>query len=231
MPIERNNPIVCYVTRRKSLACPEPAETVREKIREAVRAGADWVQIREKDMAGAALLALAREAIAAAREEAARTGGARAARVIVNDRLDVAMAAGAGGVHLGGESLPVSAVGAWRRAGNLPTEFLIGASCHSVEAAAEAGTGGADYIFFGPVFESPEKLRFGPPQGLEKLREICGAVRIPVIAIGGVDAQNAEDCLRAGAAGIAAIRMFQDASSENELREIIARVHNFRIKE
>jgi thiamine-phosphate pyrophosphorylase len=228
LPIERNIPIVCYVTCRKNLTGPEPAQTVEEKIRQAVRAGADWVQIREKDMAGGQLLALTREAIAASREEVARAGGLRAARIIVNDRLDVAIAAGAAGVHLGGESLPASAVSAWRRAGNLPADFLIGASCHSLEAAVEAEAGGADYIFFGPVFESPAKLRFGPPQGLEKLREVCAGVKIPVIAIGGVDAQNAEACLRAGAAGIAAIRMFQEDSSEKELREIVARLHTFR---
>lgn len=230
MPIERNNPIICYVTSRKNLTVPERARSVQEKIRQAVRAGADWVQIREKEMPGRALLALTGDAIAATCAEAAQAGGARGAQIIVNDRLDVAIAAGAAGVHLGEESLPVSAVSEWRRAGNLPAEFLIGASCHSLKAAAEAEVAEADYIFFGPVFESPEKLRFGAPQGLEKLREVCAAVNIPVIAIGGVGSQNAQDCLQAGAAGIAAIRMFQDAPGQSELAETIARVHNFRVK-
>jgi thiamine-phosphate pyrophosphorylase len=178
-------------------------------------------------MAGGALLALARDAIAASREEAARTGSSRVTRIIVNDRLDVAIAAGAAGVHLSRESLPVSAVSGWRHAGNLPAEFLIGASSHSLEEAMEAEAGGADYIFFGPVFQSPEKLRFGPPQGLEKLREVCASVKIPVMAIGGVHAQNAEECLRAAAAGMAAIRMFQEASSEEQLGETVARLHHF----
>lgn len=228
MPIERDNPIVCYVTSRNSLPGSDPTKSVREKIQLAIQAGADWVQIREKDMAGRSLLALTREAIASAPGEMADAGGARPARIFLNDRLDVAIAAGAAGVHLGGESLPVSAVSAWRREGKLAAGFSIGASCHHLSEAVAAEANGADYIVFGPVFESPEKLRFGRPQGVEKLQETCAGVKIPVIAIGGVDAQNAESCLRAGAAGIAAIRMFQEASDETELRKIVIRLHRFR---
>ena len=216
------------MTSRKNLTGAEPAQNVQAKIRLAIRAGADWVQVREKDMTGGPLLALTRAAIETARREATQSAGARAAQIIVNDRLDVAIASGAAGVHLGRESLPVSAVSTWRRAGNLPAVFSIGASCHSVGEAADAEAAGADYIFFGPVFESPEKLRFGSPQGLDKLSEVCTGVKIPVIAIGGVDAQNGESCLRAGAAGMAAIRLFQEASNEGELREFVARLHNFR---
>jgi thiamine-phosphate pyrophosphorylase len=130
-------------------------------------------------------------------------------RVLVNDRLDVALAANAAGVHLGENSLPLEAVSGWRRAsGRL--DFLIGVSCHSLEAARAAERGAADYIFFGPVFETPSKAAFGAPQGIESLREICTAVQIPVLAIGGINLENARACLAAGAAGVAAIRLFQD---------------------
>jgi thiamine-phosphate pyrophosphorylase len=204
-------PILCYVTDRRGLlradqetpASPEelPARLV-ETIRRAVRAGVDWVQLREKDLEGRALGELARQAVGEA-------GGG--ARVIVNDRLDVAIAAGAGGVHLGQQSLPVEAVRRWCRAGAVPAGFLVGASCHSLPEAQAAECDGADYIFFGPVFPTPAKLAFGPPQGLERLEEVCGKVRIPVLAIGGVTAENAGACFTRGARGIAAIRLFQDA--------------------
>jgi thiamine-phosphate pyrophosphorylase len=180
------------------------------KVRLAVQAGADWVQIREKDLPGRALLDLTRAAIAAANG---------AARVYVNDRLDVAIAAGAAGVHFGGESLPACDVIRWCRSGNAPPGFEIGVSCHSLDDAREAERAGASYVFFGPVFDTPSKQAFGPSQGVQRLAEVCAAIRIPVIAIGGVNEENAAACVRAGASGIAAIRMFQEAQSAVALRE------------
>src|SRR5271154_7058988 len=97
-------------------------------------------------------------------------------------------------------------------------EFLIGTSCHSLEDARAAATAGADYLIFGPVFETPSKIKFGAPLGIDRLREVCTAIRIPVLAIGGIDLANAGKCFEAGAAGIAAIRLFQDAKSAEELR-------------
>lgn len=177
-------------------------------IRRAVAAGIHWVQIREKDLPARELLGLVREAVAAAQGSATR--------IVVNDRLDVALAAGAAGVHLGEQSLSVAEVVGWRRAAEskarVPAGFLIGASCHSQEAALEAERAGADYIFFGPVFATPSKAAFGPPQGILKLTEVCRSVRIPVSAIGGVAVENAAECYTAGAAGIAAIRLFQQAA-------------------
>jgi len=180
----------------------DPSHALLETIRKAAAAGVNWIQIREKDLGTLALAELARLAGAATRE----TG----ARILVNDRLDVALAAGAAGVHLGEMSLPVETVAEWRRsAGRL--EFRIGVSCHSVEAAREADVAGADYIFFGPVFATPSKAEFGAPQGIGRLREVCRAVRIPVLAIGGVTVENAHSCFAAGAAGVAAIRLFQES--------------------
>jgi len=137
-------------------------------------------------------------------------------KVLVNDRLDVALAAGAAGVHLGENSLSVETVTGWRHSAGR-SDFRIGVSCHSLDSARAAERSGADYIFFGPVFATPSKGRFGPPQGIERLREVCAAVEIPVLAIGGVGAENARACIEAGAAGIAAIRLFQDARDSAEL--------------
>ena len=183
---------------------------LRDSIQRAAAAGAGWIQIREKDLDAGSLVNLARFAVAETR--------AGSARVLINDRLDVALAANAAGVHLGEKSVPLSAVTEWRRsAGRL--DFLIGVSCHSLEAAREAWRGGADYIFFGPVFATPSKAAFGAPQGIERLREVCVSVEIPVLAIGGVNLDNARACIAAGASGFAAIRLFQDAKDAAELAE------------
>lgn len=210
-------PVVCYVTDRKSLGADGRVAHAIAKIEAAIAAGVDWVQIREKDLPGRELLEVARAAVGAA--------ATRRALVFINDRLDVALSAGAAGVHLGGESLRAGDAIRWCRDGNAPAGFRIGVSCHSIEDVREAERAGADYVFFGPVFDTPAKRKFGAPQGIAKLAEACSAVRIPAIAIGGVDASNAAECIRAGASGIAAIRMFQEATDAAALRETVARIH------
>jgi thiamine-phosphate pyrophosphorylase len=208
-------PIICYVTDRKSLGDGESGAGVLGRIRVAAAAGVDWVQIREKDLSGLELLGLAREAVAE------RAG----ARVIVNDRVDVALAAGAAGVHLGRESLAARDVVSWCRGGHAPADFFVGVSCHSLEEARAAEEAGAAYIFFGPVFDTPSKRRMNEPQGVARLGEICRVVAIPVLAIGGVSEENAGECIRAGAAGIAAIRMFQEARGAEALKDVVSRLH------
>ncbi len=94
-----------------------------------------------------------------------------------------------------------------------------------MEDARAAEDAGASYVFFGPVFETPSKKSYGPPQGIAKLAEVCSAVRIPVIAIGGVNEENATECMRAGAAGIAAIRMFQEMREAEKLKRAVAKLH------
>ena len=191
---------------------PLGARSLHDSIRRAAAAGAGWIQIREKDLEARALIELTRFAVAEM--------GEASVRVLVNDRLDVALASNAGGVHLGEKSLPPETVNEWRRsAGRL--DFLIGVSCHSLESARAAGRSGADYIFFGPVFATPSKAASGAPQGIERLREVCASVEIPVLAIGGVNLENARACMTAGAAGIAAIRLFQEAE---DLAELAARL-------
>ncbi len=209
-------PIVCYVTGRKSLGEADSGEALLARIRAAAEAGVDWVQIREREMTASDLLALAKAAIAAC---------AGRARVVVNDRLDVALAAGAAGVHLRGESMPAGDVIPWLRAGNAPAEFLVGVSCHSLEEARQSENAGASYLFFGPIFETPAKKQFGAPQGLVKLAEVCESVRIPVIAIGGMSGDRSSECLRAGAAGIAAIRMFQEVREPAALQAAVREIH------
>jgi thiamine-phosphate pyrophosphorylase len=214
-------PVVCYVTDRYSLmrhgevvdSCVVLDELARS-IHNAIEVGVDAVQFREKGLSGASLLGAAVGAVAAA--------SGTATRIMVNDRVDVAVAAGAAGVHLGGASLPVGEVYKWRGARRELAHFLIGASCHSLEAGMAAARAGADYLFFGPVFATPSKALFGPAQGLERLAEICGQVSVPVVAIGGIDWQTAPRCLRAGASGIAAIRLFQEGRDVGELRESVA---------
>jgi len=217
--------ILCYITDRNGLGAdsggaePEVERVARllARIRDAIEAGVDWIQIREKDFSGKQLVELTRKTVVAAAR--------RLTRVIVNDRLDVAVAAGAGGVHLGRESLPVREVVAWRErnkaARTTVAGFVIGASCHSLVEARAAADEGADYIIFGPVFETPSKMQFAAPLGIERLREVCGEIRIRVLAIGGISMANAAQCFEAGAAGIAAIRLFQGAASMDELRRRI----------
>jgi thiamine-phosphate pyrophosphorylase len=205
-----NRPILCYVTDRQGLpaAGADPATALLERIAQAARAGVDWIQLRERNLEGRALLDLATKAVAAC--AAAAPGAANPARLLVNDRLDVAWAAQAAGVHLGERSVPAVDVTRWRKhAGR--ADFLVGVSCHSLAAATQAAADGADYLFFGPVFPTPSKQAFGAPQGLQKLERVCRGVSLPVLAIGGITAQNAGSCLQAGAAGIAAIRLFQQA--------------------
>ncbi len=229
-------PVVCYVTDRNSLREAETGLTaenatarISQNIHIALAAGVDWVQVREKDLPAGELLELARRIVHIAKEQPAATG--QPARIIINDRLDVALAARAHGVHLGGESSPVREVVRWCRAGNAPDGFVIGVSCHSMEEAREAENAEADYIFFGPIFETPSKQAFGAPHGLEMLAEVCRGVWIPVIAIGGVDHDNAASCIHAGAAGVAAIRMFQEPQDAKTIKDAVARIHDVRKEE
>lgn len=217
---ENRHEIFCYVTDGKTLgaARTDRCNRVLEKIRTAIDAGVDWIQIREKDLPGRDLLVLAHSAVNLANETRAHRP-----RVIVNDRLDIALASGASGVHLGGESLPAADAIRWCRSGNAPANFTVGVSCHSLEQARAAESAGANYIFFGPVFDTPSKRPFGAPQGIAALSGVCRSVQIPVVAIGGITAVNARECFQVGARGIAAIRMFQETTAE-ELSDVIRKV-------
>lgn len=192
-----------YITDRT-----QPKSTSLEaSIAQAIAAGVDWVQIREKDLPARRLLALTETAVTQARRQ-------ESTRVVVNDRLDVALAAHAHGVHLGTRSMPVDLV---RKLA--PPEFVVGVSCHSLAEAFAAEKAGANYVLLGPIFSTPSKLQYGPPLGLAMLREVTSQVSIPVFALGGITAHRVAACRDHGASGIAAIRLFQEADSLQTLVE------------
>jgi len=231
---ERAYPLLCYVTDRRSLPVVSSADSIAaltQKIAEVAAAGVDWVQIREKDLTARELASLTQQSLRIAATSSAKSSCA--ARVLVNDRLDVAVAERADGVHLSGKSLPVreakrliQSAMAKQAVGK---SFLVGASCHSLEAAKAAEHDGADYIFFGPIFSTPSKSAFGTPQGLAGLAQVCRGVSIPVLGIGGITLDNAASCLHAGAVGLAAIRLFQDAIDPiSTVRQIHQLVTGFR---
>jgi thiamine-phosphate pyrophosphorylase len=179
--------------------------------RAAARAGVDLVQVRERGLEDRSLLALAE----GVRDAIAGTG----ARMLVNDRVDVALAAAADGVHL-----PGSAAACSRIRSMVPDGFLVGRSVHSLgEAIAAAGDGGCDYLVFGTVFESRSKAASHAVAGLDALAEVCAAVRLPVLAIGGITAERVPDVVRAGAAGVAAIGLF-GAGGERALRDTVNQI-------
>lgn len=150
------------------------------------------VHLREKDLGGAALLALARALAAACH--------ARGQLLLVNDRLDVALAAGADGVHLPSAGVPPSDARRLLGAG-----AIVGVSCHSPDDVRRARDGGATYATFGPVYDTPSKRRFGAPVGLAALRD-AARFGLPLVALGGVTAKRVPEVLAAGAAGVAVIR-------------------------
>ncbi|QYZ78921.1 thiamine phosphate synthase [Methanofollis formosanus] len=158
----------------------------------AVAGGADVVQLRDKGMGTAALLEEAR-AIRAVTEDAG-------ARLIVNDRLDVALAAGADGVHLGQDDLPVEEARLLA-----PPGFIIGVSVGTIAEARAAVDGGADYLALSPTFSTGTKADAGPGHGLAALREIKSAVAVPLLGIGGIGPENVAEVIAAGADGVAVV--------------------------
>jgi thiamine-phosphate pyrophosphorylase len=168
-----------------------------QRVAAAARAGVHLIQIREKDLDGGALVRLAVRSVEAVRSTSTR--------IIVNDRLDVALAAGAHGVHLRGDSMAASRVRAVA-----PPGFLVGRSVHTAqETGRVAAAGGLDYLIFGTVFASRSKPAAGAA-GLDSLAAAVSRTSLPVLAIGGVSPLNARDVARTGAAGLAAIGLFEE---------------------
>jgi thiamine-phosphate pyrophosphorylase len=161
-------------------------------VGECLAAGLSAVQVREKDLGAGDLAFLCRRLLGPVRD----TGAA----LIVNDRVDVALAVGADAVQRTSASLPVDDIRAI--AGG---RLRIGASVHSLEDAVEAELKGADWVTFGPIYETPSKRPFGPPQGLERLATVSCGLRIPVVAIGGITPERVAEVLAAGARGVAVI--------------------------
>lgn len=157
----------------------------------------DCIQIREKDLSDRELFELACRVVAAA--------SATPCKVLVNGRADIALAAGAQGVHLPARGLQAADLRPW-----LPHKFLVGVSVHSLVEARLAVLRGADYLLLGPVFPTPSKVQYGAPLGLSYLKQVCRSVPIPVLALGGMRLETVTAVIEAGAAGVAGISMFKN---------------------
>jgi thiamine-phosphate pyrophosphorylase len=204
MPLDLHRappPLIYLITSGETTGQTTPGtkdfQKVLQLVQAAVAARIDLVQIREKTLNASMLYQLARSA-------AGITSGS-ATSLLINDRSDIALAAGADGVHLTTSSLPTAVV---RQ--SFGEEFLIGVSTHSLKEASDARRDGANFVVFGPVFETASKKEYGEPQGLTNLSLVCPSLSpFPVLALGGVTVSKATECFAAGARGIAAIRELQ----------------------
>ena len=172
-------------------------------LEQALAGGVKAVQLREKDLSGKALFELA--------EKTRRLCERYRASLLVNDRIDVALAVDAAGVQLTGVSLPVQVARSL-----LGPQKLLGASTHSLEEARQAQNDGADFILFGPVYFTPSKAAFGVPQGLPALKKILENVSLPVYAIGGIKAEHIADLRSLGVRGVALISAIIGAADPKE---------------
>ena len=198
-------------------------ERLLRRIAEAAEAGVDYVQLRERDLSARELERHATQSVAAVR-------GSKT-RLLINSRVDVALAVGANGVHLRSTDMPASEGRAiWAKSAGT-TQCVIGVSCHSLAEVLTAEAHGADFVVFGPVFgkrgssEQPtgvevmaSVVRRGGP--IDKKVEAGQSLRMPVIALGGITLNNAAECLRAGAAGIAGIRLFQEGDLADTVKRL-----------
>ena len=195
-------PIIYLITSGKtasdtSSSSPE-FQSILELAKAAVAAEISLFQIREKHLTTRVLYELVSAVVAIARGSLTE--------IMVNDRADVACASSAAGVQLTTRSLPTDVV-----RNRFGTKLLIGVSTHSIEEAELAQSSGADFVVFGPIFDTMSKRQFGEPQGISALAQVCSRLnRFPVVAIGGITLENALSCLEAGAAGIAAIKLFSN---------------------
>ncbi len=198
--------LLYYISDRTQLAAGEAERRARllARIAEAARCGVDYIQLRERDLSTRELESLARAVLRAVRDHSSHT------RLLINSRTDVALAVGADGVHLRSDDISATDARALlARAGH--PQALVAVSCHTLTDVVRAESGGANFGVFGPVFEKPGGGGWG--MGLDALREVCDrtAVKpVPVLALGGVTLENAAQCVQAGAAGVAGIRLFQD---------------------
>ena len=214
--------LLYYITDRSQFPGDEPARrrALLAKIADAAQAGVDYIQLREKDLTARELEVLARKAVAIIRENTLTTDHqSRATRLLINSRTDIALAVGADGIHLSSDDISPSEVRhIWSKCGaGAPARErpVIAVSCHTHADILRAESDGADFAVFAPVFEKKGAV----PAGLGALREACRA-KIPVLALGGITLQNAGSCRDTGAAGIAAIRLFQENKIEDVVRAL-----------
>jgi len=211
--------LLYYITDRTAFGVDEATrrESLLEKITEAALAGVDYIQLRERDLSTRELELLAHESVALLNELRAENRELRTA-LLINSRTDVALAVGAEGVHLRSDDIsPQEVKEVWDQCGG-SKRVQIGVSCHSTSAVKQAESNGANFVVFAPVFEKKD-VPASQPAGLSRLREACKN-SIPVLALGGVTMENAKECLDAGAAGIAGIRLFQ----QNDVAKVVSRI-------
>jgi thiamine-phosphate pyrophosphorylase len=208
----RSRPLLYLITDRRRLPPIEnrtDLDSLCDFASRALEAGVDMIQVRERDLSARELAGLVEPLVGLAR--------GYNARVLVNDRADVAASSGAG-VHLTTRSMAAQIVRE-----TFGPDMLIGVSTHSMEEAEAAEGGGADFIVFGPVFETASKKIYGPPVGPGLLEEVAGRLRIPVLALGGINMTNFRLPLERGAAGVAAISLFAEAE---DLKAVVDRLKN-----
>ena len=208
--------LLCYITDRRLLGDHENIrqENLLARIESAAAAEIDFIQLREKDLSARELESLAGEAMA-------RLARFPKSRLLINSRLDIALALGAHGVHLQAEDFQAS--DARYIAAKAGKQIVIGVSCHSAKEVALADSHGADFALLGPIFEKRGETL--APLGLEDLRRACtrpaaAASRMPVLALGGVNLSNAHDCMKAGADGVAGIRLFQESPMDETVKQL-----------
>jgi thiamine-phosphate pyrophosphorylase len=229
--------LLYYITDRSAFPGSEATRRSRllGKIEEAAKAGVNYIQLREKDLAASELESLAKEAvevIAKARKPATDHRPLTTV-LLINSRTDIALAVGAAGVHLRSSDVsPAEVKTMWQCGAGalfdtlgagpdqelLPKSPIVSMSCHTPEEVTQSAANGADLAIFAPVFEKKDAPS-SHPKGLSQLREACRN-KIPVLALGGITLGNARACLDAGAAGIAAIRLFQENDSATIIREL-----------
>jgi thiamine-phosphate pyrophosphorylase len=213
MPLNHPKPFTYLITSGKTTPQTRPGDSdfsrLLKLVAAAVAAHVTLIQIREKNLNTRVLYDLT--------SQAALIAQASDTRLLINDRADVARAAGAAGVHLTGSSIEASVI---RR--TFGDDFLIGVSTHSVPEAQAGRDAGADFVVFGPVFATASKRTYGEPLGLERLEHAANSLaQFPVLALGGVTLDNAVRCFRAGAAGVAAIRLMNDS---DQLTQVVAEI-------
>ncbi len=213
--------LLYYITDRTQFPGDEATRRhlLLDKIAEAAACGIDFIQLREKDLPTQELESMACEALRVVGQKPELK-----ARLLINSRADVAISSGADGVHLrSGDISPGDVRLAWSDEGPAGERAVpvIAVSCHSLPEVERAKDEGADLVVFGPVFEKKNEKKFGNVSvaGIDLLRQAC-QYKIPVLALGGITVENARACVDAGAAGIAAIRLFQ----ENEIAEVVRRL-------
>jgi thiamine-phosphate pyrophosphorylase len=211
----RSQPLIYAITDRSLLTAANTAAAVNDFIVQLIGSGVDLIQIRERDLPARVVFELAKSAALSAK--------ATGSLILVNDRSDIAASAGVG-VHLTTRSMDARVVRRVLERGAPGAAMPIGASTHNLDEALKAEQAGADFIVFGPVFETRSKQGYGPPVGLAALERVCSRVTVPVLGLGGIDSSNFRQVLGSGADGVAGISVF---TNRQMLGSLVRRIKGY----